>query len=156
MVSEAQMPCKVPSMRSRGGIIEVRWGSSLFIPGARHQRGRTWEGGSRANKVPTQMQFRPEGTWYICKPPAKTQLGREADVDMNIPGVTPAKPGCAQPLVRARSVSCVCLLSLQKFLLLPSLYFLLKVSLKKEKKLLKKKNQFDLGPSIRKKRFIQT
>ena len=139
MVSEAQMPCKVPSMRSRGGIIEVRWGSSLFIPGARNQRGRTWEGGSRANKVPTQMQFRPEGTWHICKPPAKTQLGREADVDMNIPGVTPAKPGCAQPLVRARSVSCVCLLSLQKFLLLPSLYFLLKVSLKKEKKLLKKK-----------------
>lgn len=125
-VSEAQMLYKVPSMRAQGGIIEVRWGSSLFIPGARNQRGRTWEGGSRASKVPTQMQFRPEGTWHNCKPPAKTRLGREADVDTNVPGATPAKPGCAQPLVKLEQEMCpICVYFHCKnsFFFLPFVFF---------------------------------
>ena len=105
-MSKAQVSCKVPSVRPRRGIIAVRWRSSFFILGARNQSGRTWEGGSRASKVPTQTQVGPEGTWHTCKPPAKTGLGREADVDTNVPGATPAKPGCGQPLVKLEQEMC--------------------------------------------------
>lgn len=63
-MSEAEvLPRKVPSMRPGRGIVEVGWGSTLFIHAAGNQSGRTWEAGSRARKVPAQMQVVLEGHW---------------------------------------------------------------------------------------------
>lgn len=86
-------------MKPGRGIVEVRW----VVPGYPWSRKPEQEGlGEKLQrgrapelvKVPTQMQVRPEGSWHSCKPPAKTGLGREADVEMNIPEATPANPGC--------------------------------------------------------------
>lgn len=57
------LSCKVPSMRPRRGIVgDQTW--KCLVHAARNQSGRTWEGGSRARKVPTQAQVVPEGHWH--------------------------------------------------------------------------------------------
>lgn len=63
-VSEAKaLSCKVPSMRPRRGIVgNQMW--KWLVHAARNQSGRTWEGDSRAKKVPTQAQVVPEGPWH--------------------------------------------------------------------------------------------
>lgn len=63
-VSEAKaLSCKVPSMRPRRAIVgDQTW--TCLVHAARNQSGRTWAGGSRARKEPTQAQVVPEGPWH--------------------------------------------------------------------------------------------
>lgn len=123
---------KAPSMRCRRGIVEIQWGSTLFIFAAGKRSGRTWEGGSRARRVPAQTQVVPEGHWHSYKTPAKAGQGKGADVETNIPGPAPAKLGCDWPEVRNVSYINLFTLFIPKFLLPFSPWFSYKIPFKKK------------------------
>ena len=58
MIDPEVLSCEIPSMRLRRGIVEVIWGGTWFIHGARNQKGTTWEGCCRVEG--------PQG-WLRCQ-----------------------------------------------------------------------------------------
>lgn len=53
------------------------------------------------------MKVGLEEAWHSYKPPAETAQGKEVNVEVDIPGVTPAKPGCDWSSVK-KCVLCKC------------------------------------------------